>query len=181
MRMRSPSRTGGRLDDVTRVLVVSDTHLRRGEESRLADLIAPHLEQADVIVHAGDVVDDAVLEMLARHAPVHAVLGNNDRGVKLPERRAFDAGGCEIAIVHDSGTSAGRAARLRRWFPTADIVVFGHSHLPSYETDVRSDGHVQHQINPGSAIQRRRAPERTAAVVEIESGAVVAVRHVALP
>ena len=71
---------------MTRVLVVSDTHLRRGQESRLAGLIAAELEEADLIVHAGDVVEDAVLEMLAQHAPVHAVRGNNDHGLALPER-----------------------------------------------------------------------------------------------
>lgn len=163
------------------LLLVTDTHLGIGQASILVDKLGRLLDDVDVIVHAGDITDISIIGALSERAPVYAVLGNNDRGVKLPERRVFDADGCEVAIVHDSGASAGRAARLRRWFPTADIVVFGHSHMPSYETDVRADGHVQHQINPGSAIQRRRAPERTAAVVEIESGTVAAVRHVALP
>ena len=163
------------------LLLVTDTHLGVGQAPILLAKLGPLLDDADAIVHAGDVTDISIIGALSEHAPVHAVLGNNDRGVRLPERRVFDADGCEVAIVHDSGTSAGRAARLRRWFPTADIVVFGHSHMPSYETDVSANGHVQHQINPGSAIQRRRAPERTAAVVEIESGTVLAVRHVALP
>jgi putative phosphoesterase len=166
---------------VTHVLVVSDTHLRRGEEPRLADLIAPQLELADVIVHAGDIVDDAVLAMLARHAPVHAVLGNNDHGLRLPERIEVDVDGCRVAAVHDSGVATGRAARLRRWFPDADVVLFGHSHLPWHATDVRADGHVQHHVNPGSAIQRRRAPHRTVAWVEIAAGRVAGVRHVDLP
>jgi len=163
------------------LLLITDTHLGAGQASVLIDKLGTLLDEADVIVHAGDITDISVIGALAGHAPVHAVLGNNDRGVKLPERRSFEADRCEIAIVHDSGASAGRAARLRRWFPTADVVVFGHSHMPSYERDVRADGHVQHQINPGSAIQRRRAPERTAAVVEIVDGIVADVRHVALP
>jgi len=163
------------------LLLITDTHLGVGQASILLDKLGPLLDEADAIVHAGDITDISILGALSKHAPVHAVLGNNDRGVTLPERRMFDAGGCEVAIVHDSGPSAGRAARLRRWFPTADVVVFGHSHMPSYETEVRADGHVQHQINPGSAIQRRRAPERTAAVVEVVDGAVIEVRHVALP
>lgn len=161
--------------------MVSDTHLGRGQESRLADLIAPQLDEADVIVHAGDVVDDAVLEMLAGHAPVHAVLGNNDHGMTLPERIEVDIDGCRVAAVHDSGQATGRAARLRRWFPDADVVLFGHSHVPWYETDGRVDGHVQHHVNPGSAIQRRRAPHRTVAWVELDAGTVVGVRHVELP
>jgi putative phosphoesterase len=166
---------------VTRVLVVSDTHLGRGQESRLGDLIAPQLEQADVIVHAGDIVDDAVLEMLAEHAPVHAVLGNNDHGLRLPERIEVDIDGCRVAAIHDSGPAGGRAARLRGWFPDADVVLFGHSHLPWHETDVRADGHVQHHVNPGSAIQRRRAPHRTVAWVDLDAGRVAGVCHVDLP
>ena len=76
-----------------------------------------------------------------------------------------------------AGAAAGRASRLRRWFTDADVVVFGHSHLPWYEVDVR-DGHRQHHVNPGSAMQRRRAPTCTVAHVLIAGGTVAAVRHV---
>jgi uncharacterized protein len=162
------------------LLLVTDTHLEAGQAAVLIDRLGVLLDDADVIVHAGDITDISIIGALAQFAPVYAVLGNNDHGVKLPERRVFEAGGCEVAIVHDSGASGGRAARLRRWFPTADVVVFGHSHLPWHEIDVDGAGHVQHQINPGSAIQRRRAPERTAAVVEIADGRVTTVRHVGL-
>jgi hypothetical protein len=166
---------------VTRVLLVSDTHLRRGQESRLADLLATELEQADLIVHAGDIVDAAVLEMLAQHAPVHAVRGNNDHAIALPERIEVEVDGCRIAAIHDSGPATGRTPRLRRWFPDADVVVFGHSHLPWHTTDERPDGHVQHHVNPGSAIQRRRAPHRTVAWVDVVAGRVAGVGHVVLP
>lgn len=164
----------------TELLLVSDTHLGRGQEGRLRDLIADELAAADVIVHAGDVTDSAVLTMLAEHAPVHGVLGNNDHGMRLPERIEVDIDGCRVAAVHDSGSSKGRGERLWRWFPTADLVVFGHSHLPWHETIVAEDGHVQHHVNPGSAIQRRMAPQRTVAWVTIDDGQVVGVRHVGL-
>ena len=167
--------------EAVNLLLITDTHLGVGQAPVLIDKLGGLLDDADLIVHAGDITDISIIGALAQYAPVHAVLGNNDHGVKLPERRAFDADGCKVAIVHDSGASAGRAARLRRWFPTADVVVFGHSHMPSYETDVDARGHTQHQINPGSAIQRRPAPERTAAVVELAGGRVTAVRHVTLP
>ncbi|MCU1399608.1 MAG: Phosphoesterase [Acidimicrobiales bacterium] len=163
------------------VLLVADTHLAADHASRLIETLGPLLADADEIVHAGDITHGDVLHALEVYAPVHAVLGNNDRGMTLPERLLVDIGGCSIGVVHDSGPVSGRAARLRRWFPDADVVVFGHSHLPGHEVDRRvRDGHEQHQINPGSAIQRRRAPRRTAAVVEIEAGAVLAVRHVPL-
>ena len=148
------------------------------------DRVAGELAEADVVLHAGDVTDLVVLDALAAYPPsrpVHAVLGNNDHGVDLPERLVVDVGGCTVAMVHDSGPAKGRTARLRRWFPDADVVVFGHSHLPWDEVDVRTgDGHIQRQVNPGSAMQRRRAPTCTVARLVVRDGAVAEVRHVAV-
>jgi len=167
-----------------RALVVADTHLGAGRGHRLLDRLGPALQEADVILHAGDIVHPSVLDDLAEHAPVHAVRGNNDRwsGIDLPERLVIRLGGREVAMVHDSGASAGRAGRLRRWFPTADAVVFGHSHLPWHETDVAPSGHVQHHLNPGSAMQRRRAPRCTAAwLVLAPAPTPVTACHLPLP
>jgi uncharacterized protein len=164
------------------VLLLADTHLREGQGARLVDKLFGHLERADVIIHAGDVTDASVLTALEEFAPVRAVLGNNDHGMILPERLVVGLDGCEVAAVHDSGPAIGRAARLRRWFPQADVVVFGHSHIPWYEIDVRAaDGHVQHHVNPGSAMQRRAAPEHTAAVLQLHDGVVADVSHIVLP
>jgi uncharacterized protein len=162
----------------TDVLLIADTHLGPGETDRLLDRIAAELATADVVLHAGDLTDASILDALASRAPaVHAVRGNNDHGLALPERLALDVDGCAVAMVHDSGAAAGRAARLRRWFRDADVVVFGHSHLPWHEVDVR-DGHAQHHVNPGSAMLRRRAPTCTVAHLLIVGGAVATVRHV---
>jgi putative phosphoesterase len=160
--------------DAARVLVVADTHLAAGQSERLMDRLrdADLLGGLDAIFHAGDLVHDDVLDALAVAAPVHAVLGNNDHGVVLPERLEVRVGGHLVAMVHDSGPSAGRAARLRRWFPAADVVLFGHSHIPWHATDVDDRGHVQHHVNPGSPIQRRRQPRCTAAVLELGHGTV---------
>ena len=163
-----------------RVLLLADTHLGPGQARRLIERLPRSLARADVILHAGDIVDSSVLAALAKYAPVHAVLGNNDRNLELPSRWAAPLGGCEIAMVHDSGPSTGRAARLRRWFPTADVVVFGHSHIPWHQTD-SLDGHVQHHVNPGSAMQRRRQPRCTAAWLHLRSGRVVDVKHFTVP
>jgi putative phosphoesterase len=169
---------------MTLILAVADTHLRAGQATRLIDRIPQALARADIIVHAGDIVDGSVLDELARFAPLHAVLGNNDHGMVLPERLVVDIDGCEIAVVHDSGASAGRGARLGRWFPTADVVVFGHSHAPWNQTvDVQVDGrtHRQHHLNPGSAMQRRQQPRCTIGWIEITNGTVVHVAHEAVP
>jgi putative phosphoesterase len=161
-----------------RALVISDTHLGAGRGDRLVSLLGDRLRVASAILHAGDITDASVLTELQRFAPVHAELGNNDTGLALPMQRVVELGGCRIAMVHDSGAAAGRGPRLRRWFPDADVVVFGHSHLPWNETHVRAeDGHVQHHLNPGSATQRRRAPRCTVAWLELLGGTVVSVQH----
>ncbi len=74
-----------------------------------------------------------------------------------------------VAMVHDSGARAGRPARLHRHFPHAQVVVFGHSHLPVDEVGV--DG--QWLFNPGAPTQRRRAPHRTVGLLELAGGEVL--------
>ena len=164
----------------TNILLIADTHLGDGQAARLIATLGSLLDDADLILHAGDVTDTSILDALRLYAPVHAVLGNNDRSMVLPARIVLEVDGIEIAVVHDSGVSGGRAARLRGWFPTADVVVFGHSHLPWHEVDRDAGSHEQHHVNPGSAIQRRRAPWRTAGVLEVVHGSVASVRHVTL-
>jgi uncharacterized protein len=163
------------------MLLLADTHLGVGQADRLLPRIAHEVDDVDVIVHAGDIVDMSVLDALARGAPgaeILAVKGNNDVDLDLPERLEVDVDGCLVGVIHDSGPAKGRTARLRRWFPSCDVVVFGHSHLPWHETDVGADGHVQHQVNPGSAMLRRRAPTCTAARVVVRAGLVSDVHHV---
>ena len=62
----------------------------------------------------------------------------------------FVLAGVRFAMVHDSGARVGRARRMRAWFPGADVVVYGHSHVPY---DAVEDG--LHLFNPGSAGDRR--------------------------
>lgn len=149
----------------TRIVVLADTHVRRGSGRRLPDGVYELLESADAIWHAGDVLVPELLDELEGFAPVTAVLGNNDHelvGV-LPERVEDTVEGVRIAMVHDSGPTKGREGRMARWFPDADLVIFGHSHAP-----VDAEGEGQRLLNPGSPIERRRAPTHTAAVVDID-------------
>src|SRR5690606_16756702 len=101
-------------------------------------------------------------------APVEAVLGNNDHELVgiLPEVAEVDVDGYRIAMIHDSGLDPGRAARVHRRFPEADMVVFGHSHLPCDAEGV--DG--QRLFNPGSPTWKRRAPTHTVGLLEIGAG-----------
>ena len=162
-----------------RIAVVSDTHLPRGSR-RLPDRCVEELRAADLILHAGDVATVGVLEELeAIGPPVRAVVGNVDepalaeRGV--PETGELEAGGARIAVVHAAGPAKGRLVRLGRRFPGADVVVFGHSHIPLHET---APGGLQ-ILNPGSPTDRRRQPRHTMAVITVEGGRATC-RHLAV-
>ncbi|GGM86586.1 phosphoesterase [Terrabacter tumescens] len=162
-----------------RVLVLSDTHAPRHWKACPPALL-PHLDAADVILHAGDVCTPDVLDLLAGHAPVHVVMGNND----VPEVAAWGAletleielEGVRIGMVHDSGAKQGRTARLRRRFPTADLVVFGHSHIPLDQT-----GDGLRILNPGSPTDKRRQPVGTVALLDLRDGEVVEARIEPVP
>jgi uncharacterized protein len=159
-----------------RVGVVADTHLKRGWSRRLPAAALAELGQADVILHAGDLVIPEVLDQLGELAPVHAVLGNNDVELAgtLDDEVVLELGGVRVAMVHDSGPRAGREARLHRRFPDADVVVFGHSHIPWDAAGV--DG--QWLLNPGSPTERRRQPSRTMATMDVADGRLLATRIV---
>jgi putative phosphoesterase len=160
-----------------RVLVLADTHVGAHQVDALVRRLRRPLRRADAVLHAGDITHPSLLTALSEHAPVHAVRGNNDVGVALPERATVELGGCRIGMIHDSGAAAGRGPRLHARFPDADAVVFGHSHLPWLERDRRADGHVQLHLNPGSPTQRRMAPSHTIAWLEIGGGEILTVRH----
>ncbi|MBC6461814.1 metallophosphoesterase family protein [Actinomadura sp. HBU206391] len=159
-----------------RVVAISDTHApRRWREC--PPRVAALLPGADLILHAGDVCTPDVLDELSAHAPVRVVLGNND-GPDVatwgaPERLELDLDGLQVAMVHDSGAAAGRTRRMRRWFPDADLVVFGHSHIPLDQT-----GDGVRVFNPGSPTDRRRQPHGTLGLLTIEGGRLVEARIV---
>jgi putative phosphoesterase len=154
----------------TRVVVLADTHLSAGGRLRLPESVFRLLGDADVILHAGDLIDDGVLATLRSIAPTYAVLGNNDHALvgRLPIIQTVELEGVAVAMIHDSGPSTGRPARMQRRFPKADLVVFGHSHVPMDVEGV--DG--QRLFNPGSPTQRRAQPHSTAGVLELADGAI---------
>lgn len=159
-----------------RVAVLSDTHGPRHWKSCPPE-VARRLRGVDAILHAGDVCVPAVLEELQAFAPVRVVLGNNDgpevAAWPAPETLEFDLDGLPVAMVHDSGPATGRARRLRRMFPDAALVVFGHSHIPWNEVE---DG--QRAFNPGSPTDRRRQPQGTMGLLRIDGGRLRSARIV---
>ena len=157
-----------------RVVVLSDTHAPR-RWRQCPPQVAAQLRGADLILHAGDVCTAAVLTELAGYAPVVAVAGNNDgpdvTAWGAAETAELDLDGLSVAMIHDSGPKTGRLARMRRQFPSADLVVFGHSHIPLDE----SAGGLR-IFNPGSPTDRRRQPQGTIGLLRIESGQLAEAR-----
>jgi uncharacterized protein len=159
-----------------KVAVLSDTHAPRYWKT-CPDEVARRLDGVDLILHAGDVCRATVLEELAAFAPVRAVLGNNDTpdvaAWGAPETLELDLDGLAVAMVHDAGPAQGRARRLRRRFPSAELVVFGHSHIP---LDQSGDG--VRIFNPGSPTDRRRQPRGTMGLLRVEDGRLLEARIV---
>jgi putative phosphoesterase len=157
-----------------RIAVLSDTHAPRFWK-RMPSEVARRLNGADLILHAGDVCHAYVLEELAALAPVRAVLGNNDAADVAnwgaPETLQLDLEGLEVGMIHDAGPANGRLPRMRRRFPTARLVVFGHSHIPLdlEDADLRI-------FNPGSPTDRRRQPHGTVGLLRVEDGALLEAR-----
>ncbi|HEY2270476.1 MAG TPA: metallophosphoesterase family protein [Streptosporangiaceae bacterium] len=154
-----------------RVVVLSDTHAPRRWRA-CPPAVAGYLRQADLILHAGDVCTASVLTELAEYAPVTAVVGNNDdpsvAAWGAAETAELDLDGLRVAMVHDSGARTGRLPRMRRRFPGADLVVFGHSHIP---LDESAPG--LRIFNPGSPTDRRRQPHGTLGVLDVDDGRLV--------
>lgn len=153
-----------------KVAVISDTHTA-GMSRTIPAGAWPFLESADHILHGGDVTDPGVLDELKALAPLTAVMGNCDgpdvRAWGVPDETEVTLGGVRIAMLHDSGPKGGRAARMRKRFPQARVVVFGHSHLPWNED---SDGLLL--FNPGSPTWKRTALFPSMGLLWIENGTV---------
>ena len=153
---------------MTRVAVISDTHLPRG-----ARVLPPRcvelLRGADLILHGGDFVSAAFLEELrAFGPPVEAVYGNMDEPAlkeSLPKQHVVEVDGAQIGMVHIPGPAAGRSARLRAKFPDCDAVIYGHTHVP----EVTQEAGVW-ILNPGSPTEKRKAPGHAMLVVEVVAG-----------
>jgi uncharacterized protein len=152
------------------VIVLADSHLTRGFAT-IGDQVLEAVARADAVIHAGDVTSRQALLELQTMVETYAVLGNNDHDLVgiLPESQLIDLEGIRVALVHDSGPTKGRSARLHRRFPEADLVVFGHSHVPIDEIGV----HHQVLFNPGSATQRRSQPHRTFGRLHFAKGRIL--------
>jgi putative phosphoesterase len=139
------------------ILMIADTHVPKRARDLPAQLWEA-VEAADVVLHAGDWVDLALLDRLeARARRLVGVYGNNDGAAlraRLPEVARATLGGVRFAVVHETGGKHGREQRCAAAYPDDDVLVFGHSHIPWDSTA----GSGLRLLNPGSPTDRRRQP-----------------------
>jgi uncharacterized protein len=157
---------------VTRLVVTADTHV----PARARDLPEPlwrAVDKADLVIHAGDWVDVALLDRLTARSPMLlGVYGNNDGAdlrARLPEVAWLTVQGLRLAVVHETGPATGREARCAARYPGVDVLVFGHSHIP-WDTVA---GNGMRLLNPGSPTDRRRQPAATYLTARVTAGTLV--------
>jgi len=115
-----------------RIGIISDTHIKTFDE--IPAPIVTALAGVDLVVHAGDFTERAVLEGLGRLGEVKAVYGNMDsdelKGM-LPHKELFVVNGKKIGLTHGSGGPWGIASRVREMFSDVNVIIYGHSHEPN--------------------------------------------------
>ncbi|MEU3103702.1 metallophosphoesterase family protein [Streptomyces griseoflavus] len=163
-----------------RLLLMSDTHMPT-RAKRLPEPLLEEIPRADVVFHAGDWVDTDTLDLLEnRSRRLVAVHGNNDGPelrARLPETAYAELGGLRFAVVHETGPARGREARCAARFSDADVLVFGHSHIP-WDTTAPTGLRL---LNPGSPTDRRRQPHCTYMTAVIAAGRLTEVDLHRLP
>ncbi|BCR04799.1 phosphoesterase [Desulfuromonas versatilis] len=151
---------------MVKIGVFSDTHF--SSYYRAHDLIRHWLEgwlgDCDMILHAGDMVDPAILDAFAGRS-VHAVRGNMDPPVAgIPDRKIIQVEGFRIGLVHGWGSPQGIEERVIKAFEgeALDCLVYGHSHQPAC--------HYRGRLllfNPGSPTDRRWAPFHSLGILSV--------------
>ncbi|CAN5121235.1 YfcE family phosphodiesterase [soil metagenome] len=152
-----------------RLLLLADTHLPKRARD-LPGAVWVLVEEADLVVHAGDWVDVPLLDALqARSRDLLACWGNNDGPAlraRLPEVARRTIEGVRVAVVYETRAAAGRERRADLAHPDVELLVFGHSHIPWDTTTPRG----MRLLNPGSPTDRRRQPVCTVMTLELVDG-----------
>jgi hypothetical protein len=151
--------------------VLSDTHIRRAihQAAFLEALDAKLFRDADMIFHAGDLVDHELLHAFAPRM-VHAVRGNMDSpSVSLPERKVFEVAGYRFGLVHGWGPPEGLGLRVMKEFvsESLDCLIYGHSHMP----DCRRINDLL-LFNPGSVTSPRGGYPPSAGLLEVDDSGI---------
>ncbi|MFC7401412.1 metallophosphoesterase family protein [Citricoccus sp. GCM10030269] len=168
--------------DPLRLLFLADTHVPRRARALPAQ-VWQEVHRADVVFHAGDwQVPELLDELESRARRLVGVWGNNDGSElreRLPETARVEIGGIRFAMTHETGPARGREKRMAAAFSDADVLVFGHSHIPwdTVAGDETANPGLR-LLNPGSPTDRRRQPQCTLMTAQTVNGRLIDVRLV---
>ena len=148
-----------------RIGVISDTHIPRAA-SDVPKEVYDEFKNVDLILHAGDLVELAVLDKLKKLAPVKAVYGNMDERkvrLNLPDKEVININNkFKIGLTHGHGAPFNLIKTVGNEFDKVDIIVFGHSHSPVNE--VRGGTLF---FNPGSPTDKIFASYNSFGILEV--------------
>ncbi len=144
--------------------VLSDTHIP-GAAASLPSAVFELFKGVDLILHAGDIVDQAVLDELSAVAPVEAVAGNMDGPelhLRLPPKKILMLGGYTCGLIHGKFKIDIQREMIMKEFGKVDLIVYGHSHTPFW-----GDVNGVYFLNPGSPTDKRHAPFNSVALLHV--------------
>ena len=144
--------------------VISDTHLDHMSDD-LGARILKHFKDVDMILHAGDVVEQSVLDFFS-DKDVKLVAGNMDSWEikqRAPIKQVIVIEGYKLGMIHGWGSPIGIEDRILNEFDSIDILVYGHTHNAAWFTK----SGVQF-FNPGSPTDKRYATQNTIGILTIE-------------
>jgi len=147
-----------------RILVISDTHIPRSALD-MPEAVYKEIENVDLIVHAGDLVEKDFLEKLKALRDTKAVCGNMDSPELcriLKPKEEFEAGSFKIGLLHGYGAPANLVEIVRSEFKGVDVIIFGHSHSA---LNIKKDGILF--FNPGSPTDKIFAQTNTYGILEV--------------
>jgi putative phosphoesterase len=154
-----------------RILVISDTHIPRSAAD-LPKEVYDEIPDVDMIIHAGDIVDEAFLDKLSALKPVRAVCGNMDSPKLqrlLKTKEVVQVQNVRIGIMHGHGASASLIDTVGAEFKNVNAIVFGHSHAA---VNIVKDGVLF--FNPGSPTDTVFARTNSYGILEIEGDKIKA-------
>jgi len=150
-----------------KVGVISDTHIPN-RAKKIPGKIIELFSDAALILHAGDIVDNSVIEELETIAKVEVVKGNMDKpDVPFPVKKVLNVEALRIGLIHGFGSPFGIRNRIRKEFDEIDIIVYGHSHKPYNKTE---NGVLF--FNPGTPTDKIFALYNSVGILEIKGDSV---------